>query len=160
MPSSQRTLSDFAKSPKIWGNTLRKACEKARVRSCCERVKVVTGWSGHWSNWSQKVCTWRWWSWRRRLVRIQHGGWSVICRMPRNMRHLQCLAEETLAEKLEVKPEKQPRDSIQGVHTLRSNTNARKTLTKTPTKCYNALWTKSTGNPGTCRYITNHWLHR
>ena len=41
MSSSQKTASDFAKPPK--------ACEKAQVRSCCERVKVgavVTGMAG------------------------------------------------------------------------------------------------------------------
>ena len=48
-------------------------------------------------------------------------------------------------------------DSLQGVPTLRRNANARKTLTKTPSKRYNALWRKSTTNPGACAYITNRW---
>ena len=45
-------LEDFewlCKASKIWGNELPKTCEKARVRSCCERVKVetvVTGTAG------------------------------------------------------------------------------------------------------------------
>ena len=36
---------------------------------------------------------------RRRLVRIQHGGQTVICRMPWNMRHLQCPVEEKRSSK-------------------------------------------------------------
>ena len=30
----------------------------------------------------------------------------------------------------------------------------RKTLTKMPTKCYNALWTKNMRNPGACKPLT------
>ena len=47
-------------------------------------------------------------------------------------------------------------DSLQGP-TLRRNANARKMLTKTPSKRYNALWRKSTRNPDACAYITNCW---
>ena len=39
----------LCKAAKIWGNESPKACLKARVRSCCERVKegaVVTGAAG------------------------------------------------------------------------------------------------------------------
>ena len=49
-------------------------------------------------------------------------------------------------------------DRLQGVPTLRRNAYARKTPTKTPSKCYNALWHKNTRNPGACAYNYNKLL--
>ena len=73
-----------------------RACEKARVRSCCEKVKigtVVTGTAGVKEFVPEGGK-------RRRLVRIQHDSQTVICRMPRNMSRLQRPAEETFTENL------------------------------------------------------------
>lgn len=89
----------LCKAAKIWGNESPKACEKALVRSCCERVKVgavVTGTAGVnefvpedgraeeevWSE-SNMVAT---------LLFVECPGIKI-------MSHLQHSAEEMFAEK-------------------------------------------------------------
>ena len=62
-------------------------------------------------------------------------------------------AEEVFAEKFAVKPEKQPRDSLQGVPTLRKNAKAQIMLIKVPTKLLQCH-TKNMRNPGACAYLT------
>ena len=108
-------------SHQIWGNESPKACEKARVRSCCEKSRS----RDHWNCWSRCVCTQRWRSWRR-LVRIQHGGQTVIWRTFQIVSHLLHPAEEMFT----VKPENNLETAFKDPESPRSG----KTLTKMPTK--------------------------
>ena len=64
-------------------------------------------------------------------------------------------AEEVFAEKFAVKPEKQPRDSLQGVPTLRKNAKAQKMLIKAPTKLLQCHMDQE-HEESWCMRISNH----
>ena len=124
MSSSQKTLSHSAKPPKS-EVTHRLKPVKARVRCCCERVKVgavVTETAGVEEFMPKEGGA-------------EEEGWSesnmvaklLFVERPRIiMTHLQRPVEETCAGKLVVKTRKQSRDSLQGVPTLRRNANTQK----------------------------------
>ena len=112
----------LCKATKIWGKESAKAREKARVRSCCERVKVravVTGAAGA-EEYPKKT--------EPKKKVGQNPIWRPKCYLKnaRNMKHLQHPMEEKVRRKTWGKHQKQPRDSLQGVPMLRRNANARK----------------------------------